>query len=290
MSASPPHTLELLTAATPNGQKISIFLAELGLPYTLTPVSLSNSEQKSPAFLSRANPNGRIPALVDHSRGGSKGFRVFESGAILLYLAERYDGENAFSFRFGEGEDQGEERSEMLQWLFFQNAGVGPMQGQANHFYRYAPEKIPYAVERYQNETRRLYSVLEERLKGRDYLVGKGVGRYSIADISTVSFCWGTFTSCLFFFAGREADKMAVYVGALGAVGRHRSRPLPCAESLGGPDRGARRGAGGARGAGWRGPDREVEAESRCRGSIQGLGHAGAERVERAAWEIKSGI
>ncbi|KAL1591340.1 hypothetical protein SLS60_012084 [Paraconiothyrium brasiliense] len=173
-----PPNIELLTAATPNGQKISIFLEELGLRYTTTAIDLSKDEQKTPDFLA-TNPNGRIPALIDHSRNS---FRVFESGAILLYLAEHYDSEARFSFQ------QVDEHSEMLQWLFFQNAGVGPIQGQANHFYRYAPEKIQYGIDRYQNETRRLYAVLETRLASRDYLVGKGAGKFSIADIST--FTW----------------------------------------------------------------------------------------------------
>jgi glutathione S-transferase len=170
-----PPTIELLTAATPNGQKISIFLEELGLSYTTTAINLGADEQKSPSFLS-TNPNGRIPAIIDHSRSS---FPVFESGAIFLYLAEHYDPDYRFHFR------EPIERSEVLQWLFFQNAGVGPMQGQANHFFRYAPEKIEYGIKRYQNETRRLYSVLEERLKNRAYLVGE---KYSIADMST--FTW----------------------------------------------------------------------------------------------------
>ncbi|KAJ4374033.1 hypothetical protein N0V83_002772 [Neocucurbitaria cava] len=176
---SSPPTIELLTAATPNGQKISIFLEELGLPYKTTPIDLGKDEQKTPSFLA-TNPNGRIPAIIDHSRTPS--FPVFESGAIFLYLAEHYDTYKNFSF------SDADERSEMLQWLFFQNAGVGPMQGQANHFYRYAPEKIPYGIKRYQNETKRLYSVLEARLQDRDYLVGKGKGKYSVADMST--FTW----------------------------------------------------------------------------------------------------
>jgi glutathione S-transferase len=168
-------TIELLTAATPNGQKISLFLEELGLSYKTTAINLGADEQKSPSFLS-TNPNGRIPAIIDHSRSS---FPVFESGAIFLYLAEHYDPDYRFHFH------EPNERSEVLQWLFFQNAGVGPMQGQANHFFRYAPEKIEYGIKRYQNETRRLYSVLEERLKNRKYLVGE---KYSIADMST--FTW----------------------------------------------------------------------------------------------------
>jgi glutathione S-transferase len=171
----PSPNIELLTAATPNGQKISIFLEELGIPYTATSIDLGADEQKKPSFLA-TNPNGRIPAIIDHSRSS---FPVFESGAIFLYLAEHYDPDYTFHFR------EPNDRSEMLQWLFFQNAGVGPMQGQANHFFRYAPEKIEYGIKRYQNETKRLYSVLETRLENREYLVG---GKYSIADMST--FTW----------------------------------------------------------------------------------------------------
>ncbi|KZM19872.1 uncharacterized protein EKO05_0004378 [Ascochyta rabiei] len=174
--------IELLTSATPNGQKISIFLEELGISYTTTSIDLGADDQKKPDFL-KINPNGRIPAIVDHSRND---FPVFESGAIFLYLAEHYDQDFAFSFQ------DADEKSEMLQWLFFQNAGVGPIQGQANHFYRYAPEKIQYGVDRYQNETKRLYSVLEERLDGREYLVGANGGKYSIADMSTFTWVrWG---------------------------------------------------------------------------------------------------
>ncbi|KAF1938639.1 putative disulfide bond reductase yfcG [Clathrospora elynae] len=170
--------IELLTSATPNGQKISIFLEELGIPYKTTSIDLGKDEQKSSSFL-KSNPNGRIPAIIDHSRDS---FPVFESGAIFLYLAEHYDQDFKFSF------NDADEKSEMIQWLFFQNAGVGPMQGQANHFVRYAPETIEYGIKRYQNETKRLYSVLEARLQDRNYLVGKKGGKYSVADIST--FTW----------------------------------------------------------------------------------------------------
>lgn len=183
--------IELLTAATPNGQKFSIFLEELGIPYKTTAIDLSKDEQKQDDFL-KTNPNGRIPAIIDHSRGS---FRVFESGAILLYLAEHYDTSHAFSF------DDVDEKSDMIQWLFFQNAGVGPMQGQANHFFRYAPTKIQYGIDRYQNETRRLYSVLETRLQERDFLAGRDKGKYSIADIST--FTWVRWAP----WAGIELDR-----------------------------------------------------------------------------------
>lgn len=175
MSAS---SIELLTAATPNGQKISVFLEELGIPYKTTAIDLSKDEQKTSSFLG-INPNGRIPAIVDHSR---KSLPVFESGAILLYLAQHYDRDFKFCF------EDPDETTEMMSWIFFQNAGVGPMQGQANHFVRYAPEKVEYGIKRYQNETKRLYSVLESRLQDRDYLAGNGRGKYSIADITT--FTW----------------------------------------------------------------------------------------------------
>lgn len=184
-------TIELLTAATPNGQKISIFLEELGISYTTTSVDLGKNEQKSSSFLN-TNPNGRIPAILDHSRNS---FPVFESGAIFLYLAEHYDKEFKFSF------EETNERSEMLQWLFFQNAGVGPMQGQSNHFFRYAPEKIQYGIDRYRNETKRLYSVLEARLQHREYLVGANGGKYSVADMST--FTWVRWAP----WAGIELDE-----------------------------------------------------------------------------------
>jgi glutathione S-transferase len=183
--------IELLTAATPNGQKISIFLEELCIRYTTTSIDLSKDEQKASSFL-KINPNGRIPAIVDHSRNS---FPVFESGAIFLYLAEHYDKDFKFSF------EDADERSELNQWLYFMNAGVGPMQGQANHFFRYAPEKIQYGIDRYQNETKRLYSVLEARLQDRQYLVGKNGGKYSIADMST--FTWARWAP----WAGIELDE-----------------------------------------------------------------------------------
>jgi glutathione S-transferase len=160
--------IDLYTAPTPNGWKASIALEELGLPYTTRPVRLDHLEQKQEWFL-RINPNGRIPAIVDHDEGG---FAVFESGAILLYLAEK-------TGRLLPADRRG--RSLAIQWLMFQMGGIGPMQGQANVFYRYAPEKIPYAIERYQRETRRLYEVLDRRLGEAPYLAGE----YSIADIAT---------------------------------------------------------------------------------------------------------
>ena len=157
--------IELYTAATPNGHKISIALEELGLPYEVHALSFDRQEQKAPEFL-RINPNGRIPAIVDD------GFAVFESGAILIYLAEK-------TGRLLPSDPRG--RSLAIQWLMFQMGGVGPMQGQANVFFRYFPEKLQGAIDRYQHETRRLYEVLDRRLGEAEYLAGA----YSIADIAT---------------------------------------------------------------------------------------------------------
>lgn len=151
--------IELYTAATPNGYKASIMLEELGLPYRAHHLKLAEHEQKQDWYL-QLNPNGRIPTIVDRDNDD---FVVFESGAILYYLAER-------SGRFLPTDAR--RRSEVLQWLMFQMGGIGPMQGQAHVFYRYAPRPIPYAIERYQRETRRLYEVLDKRLRGREYLVG----------------------------------------------------------------------------------------------------------------------
>lgn len=161
--------IEFYTAATPNGQKVSIALEELGLAYQLHALSLSDLDQKKPEFLA-INPNGRIPAIVDR---GADDFAVFESGAILIYLAEK-------TGRLLPSEAKA--RSRTIQWLMFQMAGVGPMMGQANVFYRYAPEKIPYAIERYQKESRRLLEVLDGRLGEAPYLAGD---EYTIADIAT---------------------------------------------------------------------------------------------------------
>ncbi|MDI3513936.1 MAG: GSH-dependent disulfide-bond oxidoreductase [Rhodocyclaceae bacterium] len=159
--------IDLYTAATPNGHKISIALEELGLPYSLRVLDLSANEQKEPWFLA-INPNGRIPAIVDHDEGD---FAVFESGAILIYLAEK-------TGRLMPQDPKG--RSRVLQWLMFQMGGIGPMMGQANVFYRYFPEKIQPAIDRYQGEVRRLFRVLDGHLAKNEYLAGD----YSIADIA----------------------------------------------------------------------------------------------------------
>ncbi|HSX87593.1 MAG TPA: glutathione S-transferase N-terminal domain-containing protein [Pseudomonas sp.] len=160
--------IDLYTAATPNGHKVSIALEELGLPYQVHALRFDKQEQKTPAFL-KINPNGRIPAIVDRDNGD---FAVFESGAILLYLAER-------TGQLLPVDAKG--RSQVVQWLMFQMGGVGPMQGQANVFFRYFPEKLQGAIDRYQHETRRLYEVLDTRLGEAEYLAGD----YSIADIAT---------------------------------------------------------------------------------------------------------
>ncbi|WP_372365934.1 glutathione S-transferase family protein [Candidatus Uabimicrobium sp. HlEnr_7] len=160
--------IDFYTAATPNGQKISIVLEELQLPYVVHHLSFSEKEQKSPEFL-KINPNGRIPAIVDRDNND---FAVFESGAILIYLAEKTG--KLLS-------QDAKKRSLAIQWLMFQMGGVGPMQGQANVFLRYASQNIPFAIERYQKETRRLYEVLDGHLANYEYLAEE----YSIADIAT---------------------------------------------------------------------------------------------------------
>ena len=159
--------IDLYTAATPNGHKVSIALEELALPYTLKVLDLSKGEQKTPAFLA-INPNGRIPAIVDHELDN---FAVFESGAILVYLAEK-------TGKLMPTDVKG--RSLVMQWLMFQMGGIGPMMGQANVFYRYFPEKIQSVIDRYQGESKRLFRVLDTHLKDHEFLAGN----YSIADIA----------------------------------------------------------------------------------------------------------
>jgi len=162
--------IDLYTAATPNGWKATIALEELGLPYTVHAVDLAAGEQHRPEFL-RLNPNGRIPVIVDREAGD---LTIFESGAILVYLAEK-------TGRLMPQDTKG--RFCVLQWLMFQMGGIGPMQGQAVVFERYFDEDLPAARNRYRNETRRLYEVLNSRLTERQYLAGD----YSIADIANWS-------------------------------------------------------------------------------------------------------
>jgi len=160
--------IDFYSAATPNGYKVAIALEELALPYQLHTLDIAAREQKQEWFL-RINPNGRIPAIVDRAAGG---FSIFESGAILIYLAE-------MTGRLIPTSAKG--RSEVLQWLMFQMAGIGPVQGQAHAFVHYMPQQIPAAIARFRNEARRLYEVLDRRLSDRAYLCGD----LSIADIAT---------------------------------------------------------------------------------------------------------
>ena len=166
--------IDLYTAATPNGWKISVMLEECGLPYTVHPIDLMASEQKSPEFLAM-NPNGRIPVIVDRENGG---FTLFESGAILLYLAEK-------TGKFLSDDDR--TRMSQIQWLMFQMGGLGPMMGQANVFFRYMEEHVPTAINRYQAESRRLLEVLDTRLAESEYLAGD----YSVADIANWTWARG---------------------------------------------------------------------------------------------------
>ena len=158
-------TFDLYTSATPNGYKVSIMLEELKLKYKVHKIDLGKQTQKEEWFL-KLNPNGRIPVLKDNENNKV----IFESGAILYYLAIKY---NKFFFE--------EKRTEIMQWLMFQMSGIGPMQGQANVFFRYMDEKIPVAISRYQNECRRLYEVLDKQLQDNKWICGV----YSIADIAT---------------------------------------------------------------------------------------------------------
>jgi len=162
--------IDLYTAPTPNGWKASITLEELELPYEIHVVNLMAGDQKKPEYL-KINPNGRIPAIVDRDENN---FAVFESGAVMIYLAEK-------AGRLLPSERRA--RSRVIQWLMFQMGGIGPMMGQANVFYRYFPEKIPSAIERYQNESRRLFEVLNGRLSESEWLADD----YSIADIANWS-------------------------------------------------------------------------------------------------------
>jgi len=163
--------IDLYYWTTPNGHKITVFLEETGTEYRVVPINISAGEQFGSSFL-KISPNNRIPAIVDHAPGrGMAPLGVFESGAILLYLAEK-TGQLISANPV--------ERAETLQWLFWQVGGLGPMAGQTNHFSHYAPERIPYAIERYVNETGRLFAVLDKRLAGREYIAGY----YSIADIA----------------------------------------------------------------------------------------------------------
>ncbi|HTQ15654.1 MAG TPA: glutathione S-transferase N-terminal domain-containing protein [Rhizomicrobium sp.] len=163
--------IDLYTSATPNGWKASVTLEEMAVPYEMHAIELSSQQQKQDWFL-KINPNGRIPAIVDRDAGD---FAVFESGAIMLYLAEK-------TGKLMPADAKG--KSLVTQWLMFQMGGIGPMMGQANVFFRYWPEKIQPVIDRYQNESRRLFEVLNNRLRDHEWLAGD----YSIADIA--NWCW----------------------------------------------------------------------------------------------------
>ncbi len=159
--------IDLYTFTTPNGRKASVMLEEVQLPYNVHKIDITKNDQFTPEYVA-INPNSKIPAIVDQDTG----IAVFESGAILIYLAEK-------TGKFLPTDQKG--RFEVLEWLMLQMGGVGPMSGQLNHFKRFAPEKIPYAIQRYEKETLRLYSVLDKQLTNREFICGD----YSIADIAT---------------------------------------------------------------------------------------------------------
>jgi len=163
--------IDLYTWTTPNGRKVSIMLEELGLPYRVHAINIGKGDQFKPDYL-KINPNGKIPSIVDPDGPDGKPIALMESGAILIYLAEKHG-------KFLPS--AGRARHDVLQWLMFQMGGVGPMFGQTHHFLRAAKEPVPYAIERYTKETRRLYAVMDERLKDHDNLADA----YSIADIAT---------------------------------------------------------------------------------------------------------
>jgi GSH-dependent disulfide-bond oxidoreductase len=165
-------TIDLYTWGTPNGRKVSVMLEECGLAYTVHKIDISKNDQFAPGFVA-INPNSKIPAIVDPQGPDGKPISVFESGAILIYLAEK-------TGKFMPKDARG--RTETIQWLMFQMGGVGPMLGQAHHFMKFAPVKIEYGIERYGKETKRLYGVMDDRLAKVPYLAG---AEYSIADIAT---------------------------------------------------------------------------------------------------------
>jgi len=187
--------IELYTWTTPNGWKVSIALEELGLPYEVHPVNIGAGEQFRPEFLA-ISPNNKIPAIVDREGPSGRRISVFESGAILVYLAEK-------TGRLLPKDAEGRMRA--LEWLMFQMGSIGPMLGQVHHFRSYAPEKIPYAIDRYTNEARRLYGVLDRRLAQAEYLAGE----YSIADIAVYPWV-------------RVPDRQGVQIGEYPNVSRWR--------------------------------------------------------------------
>ena len=170
--------IDLYYWPTPNGHKVAIFLEETATPYRLVPVNIGKGEQFTSEFLD-ISPNNRIPAIVDPDGPEGKPISVFESGAVLRYLAGK-------TGRFGGSDER--ERVAVDEWLFWQVGGLGPMAGQANHFRNYAPEKIPYGIDRYTNEVNRLFGVMDRRLGRHEFLAG---ANYSIADIASLGWCRG---------------------------------------------------------------------------------------------------
>ena len=209
--ASNPDIIQLYSLPTPNGVKVSIALEELGLPYEPHLVSFGTNDQKSPEFVS-LNPNGRIPAIIDPNGPDGKPIGLFESGAILVYLAEK-TGKLMPKDAVG--------RYEVLQWVFFQMAGVGPMFGQFGHFFKFAADKVtnnPYPVERYRDEAKRLLGVLEERLTGRQWIMGD---EYTIADITTFPWVRGVDV----FYGGREVLEFEKFPAVVAWLERAVARP-----------------------------------------------------------------
>lgn len=202
--------IDLYTSETPNGWKVSIALEELGLDYTVHALKLSQNEQKQDWYL-KLNPNGRIPTIVDRE---ANDLVIFESGAILIYLAEK-------TGKLMPRDVAG--RSRVIQWLMFQMGGIGPMMGQANVFYRYAPEKIPYAIDRYQREVLRLFGVLEGQLAAHEFLAGD----YSIADIATWSWVRGYAWSGVTIDEFPNLQRWVDQIGERPAVQRGRAVPAP---------------------------------------------------------------
>ncbi|WP_395397291.1 glutathione S-transferase N-terminal domain-containing protein [Novosphingobium sp. BL-8A] len=206
--------LELLTSETPNGWKTTIMLEELGVPYTLRAISLTNREQKEDWYV-RLNPNGRIPTLIDHDvETENNGFAVFESGAILIYLAEKFG-------RFLPADVAG--RSRVIQWVMWQMSGLGPMMGQATVFNRYFEEKLPAVIDRYTRESRRLFEVMDARLATSEYLAGD----YSIADIACFPWVRGHDWACIDMAGLPHLQRWFDAVGARPAVQRGLLLPEP---------------------------------------------------------------
>ncbi|MDK1378616.1 MULTISPECIES: glutathione binding-like protein [Sinorhizobium] len=209
--ATNPDIIQLYSLPTPNGVKISIALEELGLPYEPHRIAFDANEQKSPEFLS-LNPNGRIPAIIDPNGPGGKPIGLFESGAILVYLAEK-------TGKLIPADAAG--RYETLCWVMFQMGGVGPMLGQFGHFFKFAAEKVAnnsYPVERYRDESKRLLGVLETRLKGRQWLMGD---EYTIADIATYPWVEGARR----FYGGAEVLEYESFPNVMAWVDRGLARP-----------------------------------------------------------------